>query len=231
MVWPLSAFRDRRDFNLQRLGYGRSQFDAEFGIETAGLVHWSDLKVDSPNWVHSAAYYPASLPIFRQAFENLNVEWEEFTFVDFGSGKGRALLLASEFPFKKIIGVEYSPELNAIAEQNIRRYQSKTQKSRNFELVCTDFTEFPIPPGPLVCFLYNPADEVVMAKIAGEIARSWQETPRDLYIVYLSPDYAHIFDAAGYLERVGSGTQYVVYKSARGAAERRPGVTRPVDRA
>jgi hypothetical protein len=214
LAWPLSDLRNRREFNRQRLGYQASRFDTDFGVETGGLVRWSDLKVDSTNWIHSADYYPASVSVFRQAFEDLNVKWEEFTFVDFGSGKGRALLLASEFPFKKIIGVEHSRELNVIAERNLRRYRSDTQRCHDLELVCLDFTAFPVPAGPLVCFIYNPADEVVMSKVSVAIERSWRESPRQIYIVYLTPDYAHLFDSAGYLRRVKSGDQYVVYGSA-----------------
>jgi hypothetical protein len=47
---------------------------------------------------------------------------QDFTFIDLGSGKGRALLMASAYPFKRIIGVEFMPELHRVAQENIRKY-------------------------------------------------------------------------------------------------------------
>jgi predicted RNA methylase len=43
----------------------------------------------------------------------------ETTFVDIGSGKGRALIIAAEYAFKRIIGVEYSPSLATICRRNL----------------------------------------------------------------------------------------------------------------
>ncbi len=47
---------------------------------------------------------------------------QDFTFIDLGSGKGRVLLMASEYPFQKIIGVEFMPELHRAAQKNIAGY-------------------------------------------------------------------------------------------------------------
>jgi hypothetical protein len=47
---------------------------------------------------------------------------QDFTFIDLGSGKGRVLLMAAAYGFKRIIGVEFMPELHRVAEENIRKY-------------------------------------------------------------------------------------------------------------
>ena len=49
-----------------------------------------------------------------------------FTFVDLGSGKGRTLLMASDYPFRRIIGVELLPSLHQIAQENLRQYKSES---------------------------------------------------------------------------------------------------------
>ena len=74
-------------------------------------------------------------------------------FIDFGSGKGRALLLASELPFKKIVGIEFSPPLHEIARANWRNYLSATQRCKAVELLCLDVVEYAIPPEPAVMCL------------------------------------------------------------------------------
>ena len=39
---------------------------------------------------------------------DLGIYYPDCVFLDLGAGKGRALLLASQFPFKRIVGVEFS---------------------------------------------------------------------------------------------------------------------------
>ena len=63
--------------------------------------------------------------LFREIINSLRIDFREFTFLDIGSGKGRALLLAAEYPFRRIVGVELMPELNSMAEENIRRFASQ----------------------------------------------------------------------------------------------------------
>src|SRR5262249_45180057 len=78
-----------------------------------------------------------------------------FTFVDMGPGKGRALLLAAEQPFARVIGVEVLPELHAIAQQNIAAAASRLV-CHKIESISADARIFQFPDGPLVVFLFNP---------------------------------------------------------------------------
>jgi predicted O-methyltransferase YrrM len=65
---------------------------------------------------------------FKRVLESFDRALEGLTFIDFGSGKGRALWMASEYPFRQLIALEFSPELHRIAEANITRYFSPTQR-------------------------------------------------------------------------------------------------------
>jgi hypothetical protein len=64
-------------------------------------------------------YAPTATPGFRK---KLNIDPRNFTFIDFGSGKGRVLLIAAGLPFKAVVGIEFSRELHEIAVQNISRF-------------------------------------------------------------------------------------------------------------
>jgi SAM-dependent methyltransferase len=79
-------------------------------------------EIDSPNWVHGRGYSPAPHHSLRKTLERIDIDFEQFTFIDFGSGKGRSLLVAAEYPFDQIIGVEYSHRLSEVAEKNFRTY-------------------------------------------------------------------------------------------------------------
>lgn len=73
-------------------------------------------------------YLPTSTLAFQSIMRNLPTDVSEYVFVDFGSGKGRTLLLAAEFNFKRIIGVEFARELHDTAVKNVKNYSSASQK-------------------------------------------------------------------------------------------------------
>ena len=203
------------EYRKVRRNYSRpdvpDEFDLVHDVETTRRVHLSDLAIDSPNWIHGVGYWPTSADLFEEALAGLDIRFEEFVFVDFGSGKGRALLMASELPFRRIIGVEFSPALHAIARQNIRRYRSSTQKCRDVTSVCMDFTQFPIPQDPLFAFLYNPSSRQVMTALVRNLAESLQLQPREMWVLYVTPTYDVFEGGSTLLRRVKSSEKYAVF--------------------
>ena len=177
----------------------RLEFDWKYGVDTEGSILLSKLNIESPNRVHGANYGATPPDIFWQALTRLDVNHRDFIFVDLGSGKGRAVLLASEFPFKEIIGVEFSPELNSIAQENVRRYKSKSQKCSCIKLLCTDFIDFHIPEEPVLFFLYYPCKEPIMRLLVQHIKTSVITCPRSIYIVYVNPQLSHMIEDANFV--------------------------------
>ena len=98
---------------------------------------------------------------FQELLGGVPVAHEHYTFIDYGSGKGRALLLAAEWPFKAIIGVEFSRELHRIAEDNLRTYQNPGYRCRDIRTLCMDAVEFELPHEPAILYFYNPFSEAV----------------------------------------------------------------------
>jgi hypothetical protein len=186
--WQLISDYKKAKKNFRRRAV-QDEFDLRYGVETSTRVHLTDLKIDSPNWVYAGGYWPTSTAIIQEALSALQIRFEDFVFVDFGSGKGRVLLQASDLPFRKIIGVEFSSELHDIAVKNIERYKGDNQKCKQIESVCMDFTLFEIPQEPLVAFLYNPSSEAITAALANNIAKSVGEHPRELWVIYVTPNY------------------------------------------
>lgn len=143
--------------------------------------------------------------------KHLQIKHQEFTFVDFGSGKGRALLLASEYPFKQVIGVEFSPELNEVAQRNIQTYKSSTQKCKNLTSVCMDAANLTLPSDNLLLYMSNPFKEQVMTRILENIQKSMEAYPRELYIVYFNPQCDHLFDRTGFLTKIKDKGWFSIY--------------------
>ena len=142
--------------------------------------------------------------IFRDAIGALPIDYRRFVFIDFGSGKGRAILLATEFPFKRIVGVEFSEELHRIAQDNIRRFRSDISKCKDVESVCMDAVDYPLPDDCLVCYFCNPFDATLMAQVLSNIRKSFLRNPREIFIVYYNPKEGHLVDQADCFTRVGT---------------------------
>ena len=107
----------------RRLRYGDIDYDFDHGVNTS----WAkpSLAIRLREVFTRGQYQPSEPELFHQILGALTLEHEKFTFLDLGSGQGRTLLMASEYPFRRIVGVEIIPELHAIAEQNIRRYRNE----------------------------------------------------------------------------------------------------------
>jgi len=185
----------------------RSEFDRRCGVSTDGdidnVTYLSDLDIPGENWIYGADYIAISPERLTAALSRIPIRFQDFVFVDLGSGKGRALLVASHFPFKRIIGVEFSPQLHAVAEKNIERYSDTAQRCRLIESVCMDFTEFRLPLDPLVLCLNRPANEVPLTKLMDNVRNSFNAHPRQLWVIFFAPDrYESIFERTKFLIRV-----------------------------
>jgi hypothetical protein len=222
---PITLFREwyyTRKLAKQSV---RSEFDERYGVETDGNIGgapggpWSktclsDLDIPSPNWIYGIDYSPIPVDEFRKIIAGLALDFEEYVFIDFGSGKGRALLLASEFPFKKIMGVEFSPQLHAIAQSNIRKYSSSTQRCNSLESINMDFTEFQLPSEPCLLYFLDPCRAAIYSQILQNIRKSWEAFPRKIIIVYVSPVCEAVFDSSGFLHKLarGDNDEFLVYE-------------------
>ena len=143
----------------------------------------------------------------------------QFAFVDLGSGKGRALLVASEFPFAKIVGVELSSELHAIAEKNIELYRPPLQPCRNIELRRENAAAFVFPSVPLVLFMFNPFGEETIRRVLENLALSLRTAPRAAFFVYVHDRLVDMrrFDAVAvrtnFLRRTVTTDGYSIYEA------------------
>jgi SAM-dependent methyltransferase len=188
-------------------------FDLKYGTDTSGTIEPASMDIPRGSVAHAKRYQTAIVEVFMEILKGLSVQSQNFVFIDLGSGKGRALMLASQFPFKEIIGVELSAELHAIASRNIQIYRNQEQVACEIRSVCADASRFEIPLEPIVFYLFNPFDEQVMTAVLANIESSLRTRHRDVYIAYLKPVCRKTFDESRFFHIERDTDRYVIYKS------------------
>jgi len=193
-------------------------YDRRFAVNTAGIDLLPEISNPAVN-----AYSPPPLPrsTFVRVLRQIRVDHSKVVFIDFGCGKGKALLLASELPFKAIIGLELLPRLARAAEENVRTYRGP-RKCTALQVACIDAVEYAIPNEPAICYFYDPFGADVMAKVLDNIRRSLAAAPRELVIFYLIPSHRHMMDNSGFLMPGLQTAEYCIYYAGEAAA-REPG--------
>jgi SAM-dependent methyltransferase len=198
--------RERR-----RRRYGDMEYDWEHRVNTtSGSVGWRERLLGT----FLTAYQPTEPALFHEMMASLPVDVRGFTFVDLGSGKGRTLLMASEYPFRKIIGVEILPELHRMAEENIRAYRSPRQSCTEIESICADASDFDLPAGPLLLYLFNPLPETSLRRMLANLEKSLRQHPRTVYVLYCNPLLERVLLESSIWARIGGMPQYTIYANA-----------------
>jgi hypothetical protein len=198
----------------RRRRYGDMEYDWERRVNTtSGSVGWL------ARWLglfHSP-YQPTDPALFHEMMAALAAvaEFDTFTFIDLGSGKGRTLLMASEYPFRKIAGVELIAELHRAAQENILAYHSATQRCANIEAICGDACAFPFPAEPLVLYLFNPLPEAGLRRLIASLEKSVAENPRPLWLLYHNPLLEHVIRERAVFVKIGGTEQYSIYSAGK----------------
>lgn len=200
--------RDRLP-DRRRTHYGDLDFDFERNVDTTRANVGFRTQLTAALTGHE--YFATDPWLFEQIMQALPIQFEDFTFIDLGSGKGRSLMLASDYPFRRILGVEYLPELYHAAELNIERYSGENQKCRRIESVCQDARDFEFPTEPTVLYLFNPFPEPVFALVLENLSKSLEKSPGPFYVAYRYPEYKQLIAGCAWLGKIAETEQWVLY--------------------
>jgi predicted RNA methylase len=199
-------------------GFTRHPFDEEFGVRTSGLVAGRHLKSGHPHDRHATAYYGVAPSVFRalvKRWQKSRPEWalEEVSFIDLGAGMGRAVLLAAEMPFRRVVGVELNPTLTRIARKNLAIWRTSGRAVAPMRVVNTDAVEFPLPEGPCLTFLFNPFGATVMRRLLKSWSKHLAGRAEQLDLIYVNHEQEHV------LEQQAGFTRLFIGKVPRSKAD------------
>ena len=130
--------------------------------------------------------------LFDAALTALSLDYSRFEFLDYGSGMGKALLLAARLPFRRVTGVELAPELHKVAECNISTWRLPNQRCFDVCSVLADASTWPLPAGDCLLFFFNPFREPLLRAVLQRIVQS-AKPGQTRYLVYIHPSYPQVF--------------------------------------
>jgi len=189
----------------------RHPFDERYGVDTSGLIVGGELRSGHKNDVFNTAYYGIAPSRFRGVIgewiaDNTHAGADSYSFIDVGCGKGRAVMMASEYPFRQAIGVELHASLAQVAKANLAIWRSTGRPVCPMRIVCQDATEFPFPQGPCLLYLFNPFAAPVMQQLIASIEAAFNHQPGMLDLIYFNPEKEALLQAHTGFKRLRSGT-------------------------
>ena len=192
--------------------YGDMEYDWQYRFDTtSGSVAWRERLLGT----FLSAYQPTDPAAFTEMMSSLPIDFRQFTFVDLGSGKGRTLLMAAEYPFRRIVGVEILAELHRVAEENVRAHLERIlEKGPQIECICADARDYEFPAEPLVLYLFNPISRAGLVQVVENLERSLHEHPREAYILYHNPLLEHVLAESAALRKKDGMPQFSIYATA-----------------
>lgn len=195
----------------RRSRFGDIDYDCDHAVDTT----WARLPVTVRlrEVFSERLYQPTVEEEFAEIMQHLaTVDLETYTFIDLGSGKGRALLLAAMYPFAHIVGVEVQPELDAIARMNIGRFHEPGQQCFSIECLCADAREFAFPLESIVLYLFNPFPDYVLREVLANLVASAQRDPRPIFVLYNAPFEKQEFERIPELQPYYETSQFQLYR-------------------
>jgi hypothetical protein len=169
---------------------------------TKDPVALAGLTIRGNNREHGHDYRPSPCSLFEWTVAAINYDLSRLTFVDYGAGKGRVLLLASQHPFQAIGGIEFAEELHDDATMNLAQFPRSRMKCRNVECVLDDAAALGPPEGESVHYFFNPFSREVFAEVLHNLVVSYRKRPRRLYLILIEPVATDLIDNSGVFQRL-----------------------------
>ena len=176
--------------------------DSLFFVRTRGHVSRIGLKIPSQVRQTAHDYKPTPRLVFEWALSAVEPPLERTTFIDYGAGRGRVLLLASHHPFASIVGAEIAAELHDDCLMNIAQYPRSLMKCRNIDCQQVHAATLPIPEGPAVFYFFNPFDAGIVLNILNRIERSYKRRRRQMHLICIDMSDLAVAESHGIFQPV-----------------------------
>ena len=186
------------------------------GLDFGGLLPAHELGLANEELLSATGYEATSELEFHYVMRKLKIQFEQYDFVDYGSGKGAMLIEASDYDFNTIVGLEFSKNLVDISIANVEKYQHDYDVSMNNVVHrlgnCMNYS---LLKKPHVIFMYNPFGPDVMKPVVDQLEKSLARIHKPSYIIYHNPMHHEVFEDRKNLKLKASylGGTWLVFES------------------
>lgn len=190
-----------------------SDFDARLAVKTSKIRNVPDLDLDPAAAANANRYEATTRLEFRMVMSMIDLDPRDYLFIDYGSGMGRAMLMAAQYPFAMIRGIEASAHLHEIAVRNVAAFLPGSPACRDVVPVLMDARAAVPEHAPFLAFFYNSFAGDTLRAVLGNLARA-ATSHRPCYLVYLNPTCRKLVDETGdfSLVRQGFGGYILLYR-------------------
>jgi len=196
-------------------GYLGKRFDTRYGVDTQAHVGVDALGIDRALASTAVHYEASAIPKFRRAIGKIDRPLGDYVFVDIGSGKGRAVMMAAKLGFRKVVGVELSEKLHRAAERNLGIFRQVEAIDAPVELVNCNALDFEWPDENLVVYVYNPFTGASFEALLDSISALACRSSNDILFVYIQPLYQAQLERDRRFRLVYSDLQLSLWRVAR----------------
>ena len=175
-------------------------FDIAYKIETSGFVPVEKIHADKALAALICPYGPSQPQTIRKALNAVG-EVSDYTFVDLGCGKGRATVVATEFNFKSILGVELSSDLSQIARANAAVVARDYPQRTPIQIAEANVVEYTYPSGKVVFFIYHAFGLELLSELIQQLEDRLSSDPAHTFVVYYNAVHGNVLDASPAFER------------------------------
>jgi hypothetical protein len=177
-------------------------FDQLHGTDTSGLIPGSVIVQGTSAKVEELTAYYGVAPSILHGLLDLWLHRthpqsiEKTVFLDVGAGKGRAMLLASQFPFLRVEGIELNATLAAIAAANISLWANDEQADALCPMTLhhADATTHPLPTEPTLAFLFHPFELPILRRFLRHIETTQAKRPKPFDLLYANAEHDSFLD-------------------------------------
>lgn len=195
-----------RQTRYQICSFLGKRWDRKYRVDTSGQIDLNNVDAIGPNKASGYAAVSTSPKAFAFLSQFFPADWKDCTFVDIGSGKGRVVMLAAEYGFDRIRGIEFVPLLCRIAEQNLMRFSGR--RPADWAVINADATAIDLPLGaPLLVYCFNPFTVEIWERFIPVLVRANESNQRPMRLVVSGSLPETIRAAAAAISRSGQFRQ------------------------
>jgi len=171
-------------------------FDRRWGTDTSTGVSVRELGFDATQIEECRRYDPSREEMLRAPVAALGLDPAEWDFIDYGAGKGRAMMLAMEMGFAGVAGVELSGRLCSIARANIARFAERSGIATPARVIEGDATAIAPEGRQILAYFYNPFGATIMAAVRARLEAALLDGADRVTVIYANPEHEAVFGTA-----------------------------------